>query len=156
MGYGLDDQGILVWLIIRTTDIFLLCSVQTGSGGHPASCPVAIRDYFPWGGGGGGKPGEAWSWPLTSTKCQGWVCGAIPPLPHPSSWQGQFHILLEVIMKRWKIWQEIEEEGLWEERRDWRPCIYEPTESTGTYMPQIYLLCLLRYNVPQKHTLIPF
>lgn len=53
MGYGLDDQGILVWLIIRTTDIFLLCSVQTGSGGHPASCPVAIRDYFPWGGGGG-------------------------------------------------------------------------------------------------------
>jgi hypothetical protein len=32
--------------------------------------------------------------------------------------------VLEDSKKRGKSWQEIEEEGLWEERRDWRPFVF--------------------------------
>jgi hypothetical protein len=35
--------------------------IQTGSGAHPASCPMDTAESFP-----GGKAGETWSWPLTS------------------------------------------------------------------------------------------
>jgi hypothetical protein len=40
----------------------LLHVVQTGSGAHPASYPMATGGFFP-----GGEAAGAWSWPLTSS-----------------------------------------------------------------------------------------
>jgi len=41
--------------------IYFLDSVQTGSGAHPASYPMATRSFFP-----AGKAAGAWNWPVTS------------------------------------------------------------------------------------------
>jgi len=49
--------------------------VQTGSGAHPATCPM----------GTGSKATRGWNWPLTSILC--WGYGAIPPLSHTYSWR---------------------------------------------------------------------
>jgi hypothetical protein len=64
--YGLDHRGS----IPRGENIFsLLHQVQTGSGTHPASCPVDISDTFP-----GLRRPNVWSWSFTSIKFQGQEC----------------------------------------------------------------------------------
>jgi hypothetical protein len=50
--YGLDDQAIGVRSLAGSKD-FSSC-VQTGSGAHPASCPVGTGGPFP---GGKARPG---------------------------------------------------------------------------------------------------
>jgi hypothetical protein len=67
----------------RERDYSLLHSVQTGSGVHPASYPMDTGALYP-----GVKPPvhEAdHSLPFVAEVENG---GAIPPLPHTSSWHG--------------------------------------------------------------------
>jgi hypothetical protein len=47
-GYGLDDRGAGVRVPVESR-IFLLHVVQTGSGVHPASCPMGTGGSFPGG-----------------------------------------------------------------------------------------------------------
>jgi hypothetical protein len=63
MGYGLDSWGSIPG---RAWDSSLLHSAQIDSGVHPASYPVGTGTSFP-----SGKAAGVWSWPLTSTYCQG-------------------------------------------------------------------------------------
>jgi len=52
--------------------------VHTGSGTHPASCPVDTRGSFPRS-----KAAGAWSWPLNFYLVpRSRMRGATPPLPH--------------------------------------------------------------------------
>jgi hypothetical protein len=59
-GYGLDDRGVGVRVLVRPR-IFSLV-VQTGSGAHPASYLIGTGGSFP-----GGKVAGPWSWPLISS-----------------------------------------------------------------------------------------
>jgi hypothetical protein len=59
--YGLDDWMIGVWFLAGVWNFSLRHCVQTGSGAHPASCPMGIGGFF-----SGGKATGVWSWPLTS------------------------------------------------------------------------------------------
>jgi hypothetical protein len=59
--YGLDDWGCGVWFLVWPGNVSLYHHIQNGSGVHPASYAMGIRDSFP-----GGKAAGAWSWPLTS------------------------------------------------------------------------------------------
>jgi hypothetical protein len=59
--YGLDDQGVGVWVPVGS-EFSLLHNMQTGSGAHPASYPMDTWGSFP-----GGKVAGVWSWPLTSS-----------------------------------------------------------------------------------------
>jgi hypothetical protein len=52
-GYGLDDRMFGVQLP-ATVGSFTRHHVQTGSGAHPASCPMGTRGSFPWGKAAGG------------------------------------------------------------------------------------------------------
>jgi hypothetical protein len=64
-------------------DFSLLYSVQTGPGAHP----MCTEGSYPED-----KAAEAWSWPFTSICAEIKNGGAIPQLPHMSSWrsaQGQ-------------------------------------------------------------------
>jgi hypothetical protein len=59
-GYELDDWGAGVWIKLDR-EFYLLHVVKTGSGAHPAFCPMGTGGYFL-----GSETAEAWSWPLTS------------------------------------------------------------------------------------------
>jgi hypothetical protein len=47
--YGLDDRAIEVQSPAGTKDFPCILCVQTGSGAHPASCPMATGGPFPGG-----------------------------------------------------------------------------------------------------------
>jgi hypothetical protein len=53
--YGLDDRAIEVRSSAETSYFFSLDSVQTGSGAHPASCPMGTGSPFP---GAKARPGR--------------------------------------------------------------------------------------------------
>jgi hypothetical protein len=78
IGYGLDDQGAGVRVPVGSR-ISLLHVVQTGSGAHPASCPMGTGGSF-----SRGKAAGAWSWPLQLVPMLR-KCGSIHPLPHTPS-----------------------------------------------------------------------
>jgi hypothetical protein len=48
-GYGLDDRGSRVRFPAGAGNVSLHHRVQTGSGAHPASCPMGTRCSFPRG-----------------------------------------------------------------------------------------------------------
>jgi hypothetical protein len=48
-GYGLDDQAIEVRSPAGAKDFSSSLYVQTGSGAHPASCPMGTGGPFPGG-----------------------------------------------------------------------------------------------------------
>jgi hypothetical protein len=45
--YGLDDRAIEVRSSAGAKDFSSILCVQTGSGAHPASCPMGIGGPFP-------------------------------------------------------------------------------------------------------------
>jgi hypothetical protein len=47
--YGLDDRAIGVRFLAGAKDFSCSLSVQTGSGAHPASCPMGTGGPFPGG-----------------------------------------------------------------------------------------------------------
>jgi hypothetical protein len=47
--YGLDDRAIEVRSPAETKDFSSILCVQTGSGAHPASCPMGTGGPFPRG-----------------------------------------------------------------------------------------------------------
>jgi hypothetical protein len=47
--YGLDNRVIGVRFPVGAKDFSSSLYVQTGSGAHPASCPMGTRGPFPWG-----------------------------------------------------------------------------------------------------------
>jgi hypothetical protein len=47
--YGLDDQAIGVRSTAGAKDFSCILCVQTGSGAHPASCPIVTGGPFPGG-----------------------------------------------------------------------------------------------------------
>jgi hypothetical protein len=47
--YGLDDQAIGVRSPAGAKDFSSILRVQTGSGAHPASCPMGTGGPFPGG-----------------------------------------------------------------------------------------------------------
>jgi hypothetical protein len=59
--YGLDDRAIEVRFSAGAKDFSCSLCVQTGSGAHPASCPMGTGVLFP----GGKSAVGAWRWPLT-------------------------------------------------------------------------------------------
>jgi hypothetical protein len=59
-------------------DFSLFCSVQNGSGAHPASYPISSGGFF-----SGGKADHS---PPSSAEVKN--SGTVPPLPHTSSWRG--------------------------------------------------------------------
>jgi hypothetical protein len=59
--YGRDDRAIGVRLPAGAKDSSCSLCVQTGSGAHPASCPMGIGGPFP----GGKSAAGAWRWRLT-------------------------------------------------------------------------------------------
>jgi hypothetical protein len=69
----------------------LLHSAQTGSGAHPASCPMDTGGSFPGGKAVSGRETDH-SFPSSAEVKK---AGAIPPLPHTSSRCGA-----ELIMHR--------------------------------------------------------
>jgi hypothetical protein len=54
-GYGLDNQAIEARSLAVARDFSSSLCVQTGSGAHPASCPVGTGGPFP---GGNAQPGH--------------------------------------------------------------------------------------------------
>jgi hypothetical protein len=72
-----------IWSPAEAKEFSSSLCVQTGSGAHPASCPMGTG--FP-------SPGQSatreWRWPLTPIYCQSqeWL-GAIPPLPQVPPWR---------------------------------------------------------------------
>jgi hypothetical protein len=71
-GYRLDGPGS----IPSMGKIFLYYSVQTGSGAHPASYPMRLGGDF-----------SRVKWPRSEVdRAEAKNGGAIPPLPHMSSW----------------------------------------------------------------------
>jgi hypothetical protein len=59
--YGLDDRAIGVRFPAGAKDFSSSLCVQTGSGAHPASCPMGTGGPFP----GGKSAAGAWCWPFT-------------------------------------------------------------------------------------------
>jgi hypothetical protein len=53
--YGLDDRAIGVRFPTGAKDFSSILCVQTGSGTHPASCPMGTGGPFP---GGKARPGR--------------------------------------------------------------------------------------------------
>jgi hypothetical protein len=53
--YGLDDRAIGVRSPAGAKDVSSILCVQTGSGAHPASCPMGTGGPFP---GGKARPGR--------------------------------------------------------------------------------------------------
>jgi hypothetical protein len=53
--YGLDDRAIGGRSPAEAKDFTTFLCVQTGSGAHPASCPMGTGDTFP---GGKARPGR--------------------------------------------------------------------------------------------------
>ena len=69
-----------IWFSAGSPDFSILRSIQTGSGGNPASYPMGTQNSYLMG-----RAASAWSWPLTSIKCQGqeW-CSYISTPPYMS------------------------------------------------------------------------
>jgi hypothetical protein len=64
--YGLDDRAIGVRSPAGANDFSASLCVQTGSGAHPASCPMGTEGPFP---GGKERPGrDADHSPLSSAE----------------------------------------------------------------------------------------
>jgi hypothetical protein len=64
--YGLDDRAIGVRSPAEAKNFSSILCVQTGSGAHPASCPMGTGDPFP---GGKARPGwDADHSPPSSTE----------------------------------------------------------------------------------------
>jgi hypothetical protein len=64
--YGLDDRAIGVRSLAGAKDFSSSLCVQTGSGAHPASCPMGTGGPFP---GGKARPGrDAGHSPLSSAE----------------------------------------------------------------------------------------
>jgi hypothetical protein len=74
-------------------EFFLVHSFKTGFEVHPTSYLIGTSGSFR-----GSKAARAWSWPLTSIKCQEWWSYTFTP--HTSSWRGKD--------KRWSRY-----EGVW-------------------------------------------
>jgi hypothetical protein len=53
--YGLDDRGSGVRLPAEARNVSLHLHVQTGSGAHPASCPVGTGGCFSGGKAAGAE-----------------------------------------------------------------------------------------------------
>jgi hypothetical protein len=53
--YGLEDRAIGVRSLAGAKDFSSNLCVQTGSGAHPASCPIGTGGPFP---GGKARPGR--------------------------------------------------------------------------------------------------
>jgi hypothetical protein len=68
--------AMLIWFPAGARDFSLLYSIQTDSWTHPASYPIGTRGSFPGG--------EADHIPPSSAELKNG--GAMPPLPHTSSW----------------------------------------------------------------------
>jgi hypothetical protein len=62
----MDDRGSTVRFVAGAGNFPLHLRVHNGSGVHPASYPMGTKGSFL-----GGKAAGAWSWQLTSIKCQG-------------------------------------------------------------------------------------
>jgi hypothetical protein len=60
LGYGLDDRGSRVRVLVGAGNFSLHHRVQNGSGAHPASYPMGTSGSF-----SENKVARAWSWPLT-------------------------------------------------------------------------------------------
>jgi hypothetical protein len=78
---GLDDRAIGVRSLAGAKDFSCSLCGQTGSGAHPASCPMGTGGPSP----GGKSAAGAWRWPLTPIQCRGREWGAIGPLPPSAS-----------------------------------------------------------------------
>jgi hypothetical protein len=77
--YGQDYRAIEVRSPAETEDFSSNLCVQTGSGAHPASCPMDTGGSFP---GGKARPGrDADHSPPSSDE----IVGAISPLPPSAS-----------------------------------------------------------------------
>jgi hypothetical protein len=83
LGYGLGGRGVGVRFPAEARDFCLLHNVQTGSGAHPASYAMDTGDSFL---GGKSERREADLKHLYSAEVKNG--GAIPSLPHTSSWRG--------------------------------------------------------------------
>jgi hypothetical protein len=83
-GCGLDDRGSVSGRCY-VGSFSLDLRVQTGSGAHPASCPVGTRGSYP-----GGKAAGSWTdhSPLSSAEVKNvWSYISIPPLClHGMAW----------------------------------------------------------------------
>jgi hypothetical protein len=64
--YGLDDLVIGVRSPAGAEDFSSIFCVQTGSGAHPASCPMGTGGPFP----GGKSAAGAWCWPLIPSSAE--------------------------------------------------------------------------------------
>jgi hypothetical protein len=64
--FGLDDRAIEVRSPAGAKDFSSSICVQTGSGAHPASCPMGTGGPFP----GGKSAAGAWRWPLTPSSAE--------------------------------------------------------------------------------------
>lgn len=73
LGEGLGG----IWLLAGTR-FFLLHTIHTGSGSHPATYPVGTRCSVAWC-----EVARVWNWPLTSVfyQCQAWWSSTSTP-PH--------------------------------------------------------------------------
>jgi hypothetical protein len=83
IGYGLGDREFGIRFPAETGHFSLLCNVQTSSAAHPASRTIgteSVSSTLKWQGR------EADHSPPCIVEIR--TCGAIPPLPHMSSWRG--------------------------------------------------------------------
>jgi hypothetical protein len=87
-GYGLDGRGIGVRFPTEVRDSSLLHRVQGGSEAHPASYSMDTTDPFPRV-----KQLELEADHTPPPSAQVKSGGAIPPLPHISSWRSAVLIL---------------------------------------------------------------
>jgi hypothetical protein len=63
LGYGLDNRGIVVWLLAGVRTFFL-----SSSASRPALGPIHSRTRYVPEGGAGGKLTRLWFWPLTPSS----------------------------------------------------------------------------------------
>jgi hypothetical protein len=88
--YKLNDRGILVRLLVRAKNFYLLPNVQTGYGAYPASYSIGTGRYFP-----GNKAAVMWCWPFNWRLVLSLaMTGVIPPILHKPSRRVQVQIYL--------------------------------------------------------------
>jgi hypothetical protein len=80
-GYGLDDREIKIRSPTEAKDFSSSLCVQTGSGAHPASCPVGTGDPFP---GDEARPGRDAD---DSHPCSAGATLPLPQEPHGVWWE---------------------------------------------------------------------
>jgi hypothetical protein len=79
LGRGLDGRGITVRFLNVARDLYIFCSVRTGSRIHPAPYAMGCGGSFP-----GCKAAGPWRWHSPSYG----AVELLTPLPHTSSWRG--------------------------------------------------------------------